>query len=105
MNETKSESSQSKPKQIGKDTRPNRIDDQLKNAIQATDSQNSPAKSQEANARSASLSTNVATRLLHMMEEVTRNEITPQTVNAACGCATQIVALMKVNIEMKKAGM
>lgn len=105
MTNTKSESNQPKPKQTGSDTPPNRIDSQLKSAIQAMDSQSLPDKSPEVNARSTSLSTNVATQLLHLMQEVTRTEITPSSVNAACNCATQIVQLMKVNIEMKKAGM
>lgn len=96
MSDTKKELSQSKP---------SRINTQLKDAIQATDLSSSLAKSSAESDQSKSLSTNVAEHLLHLMLESTKTEVSPKTVHAACACATQIIQLMKVNIEMKRAGM
>jgi len=67
---------------------------------QHTASRNYVEKSQRANDQSMSLSTNVAVQLLHLMKEVTKEEVTPQTVNAACNCATQLINLMKLNVRL-----
>lgn len=53
---------------------------------------------------SQNLSKNLSLQLLAMMKDVTRDEVTPSTVNAACNCATQIHKLLKLNFEMKKEG-
>jgi hypothetical protein len=41
----------------------------------------------------------VAQTLHHLMQEVTREAITPETVKAACLCSGQLVELMRVCIE------
>lgn len=54
-------------------------------------------KSKEASVQSTNLSMNVAQHLLLLMKEVTKQKVDPQTVNAACNCASQIINLIKVN--------
>lgn len=45
------------------------------------------------------LSTTVATQLLDLMQAVTKEEVTPETVNAACNCAKEIHKIIRLNME------
>lgn len=74
------------------------------NQTQASDLGNSLARpgSQET---SVSLSKDLATQLLGLMKRVTDKEVTAQTVNAACNCASEIHKILKLNFEMKKNGL
>lgn len=60
-----------------------------------------PGLSPEVKDPSKSLSMNVAEHLLKLMKDVTKENVTPQTVNAACNCASQMVNLMKINLRLK----
>lgn len=64
-------------------------------------SQSSNAQSPQTTPQSKSLSTNVAEHLLLLMQAVTKDNVNPQTVNAACNCATQMINLMKLNIKLR----
>jgi hypothetical protein len=59
---------------------------------------------QENQALSKNLSMNVAEHLLHLMRTVTKDEVSPSTVQSACHCAQQMYNLMKLNLEVKKQG-
>ena len=54
--------------------------------------------------QSGNLSMKLANNLLNLMEKVTKEDITADTVNAACNCATELNKLFKTNLEMKKSG-
>lgn len=43
--------------------------------------------------------------LADLMKKVTSKDCTPDTVNAACNCASSITELLKVHIEAKKIAM
>ncbi len=47
------------------------------------------------------LSTTVATQLLDLMQQVTKTEVTPETVNAACNCAKEIHKIIRLSLEFK----
>lgn len=53
---------------------------------------------------SISLSKDLATQLLSLMTKVTKDEVTPDTVNAACNCASEIHKILRLNFAMKKEG-
>lgn len=72
-----------------------------KQRTQPTDSSASPSPLAGTSGQSKSLSTNVAEHLLHLMIQVTEGNVNPNTVNAACNCATQMINLMKINIKLK----
>ena len=44
----------------------------------------------------------VAKTLLNLMDRVTEKECSSDTVNAACNCATQIINLIKVHLEVER---
>lgn len=92
MKDTKKESSQSRPqlivKEQGKSTQP-------------LASSPSHVKSNADTKTSPSLSMNVAEHLLWLMKEVTKESVSPQSVNAACNCATQMINLMKLNMKLR----
>lgn len=54
---------------------------------------------------STALSKDLALQLLSLMKSVTAKEVTAQTVNAACGCASEIHKILKLNYEMKRNGL
>jgi len=54
---------------------------------------------------STNLMMDLGDELLGLVKKVTATEITPQTVNAACNCAGEINKLLKLNFEMKRAGL
>lgn len=68
----------------------------------STDSSGSLATSGAENAAQKTLSRNIAEHLLHLMKEVTKKEVSPKTVNAACQCAAELYKVMKLNIELAK---
>lgn len=72
-------------------------------ATRFSDSENSLDKPTQQT--SESLSKDVATQLLGLMKNVVKDEISPQTVNSACKCAREIHGILKLNLEMKKAGL
>ena len=73
--------------------------------IRSSGSALSAVNSGEAKSPSPNLSTSIAEHLLVLMKDVTKQEVSPSTVEAACKCAQQMYNLMKLNIEMKKLGM
>ncbi len=72
--------------------------------IQAPDSGSSLTK-QGSQETSISLSKDLASQLLGLMKKVTDKEISAQTVNSACNCASEIHKILKLNLEMKKHGL
>jgi hypothetical protein len=53
---------------------------------------------------SATFSKDLATQLLDLMKRVTKDAVTPDTVNAACNCASEIHKILRLNFAMKKEG-
>lgn len=51
-----------------------------------------------------SLSDCVTERLLYLMKAVTKDEVSPSTVKAACECAQQMYNIMKLSLAMKNQG-
>lgn len=52
---------------------------------------------------SENLSKSVATRLLDLMNDVNKDDVTPESVNAACNCAAQIHKILRLNFDIKRA--
>ena len=73
--------------------------------VRSSVSTNSPQNLSVAKSPDKNLSTNIAEHLLLLMKDVTKQEVSPSTVKAACECAQQMYNLMRLNIEMKKLGM
>lgn len=48
------------------------------------------------------ISSRVVNSLADLMEAVTKKEITPETVNAACNCAGKITEIFKFHLEFEK---
>lgn len=44
----------------------------------------------------------VVTTLENLMNRVTANEVTPETVNAACNCADKITDMLKLHLEVER---
>jgi hemerythrin-like domain-containing protein len=44
----------------------------------------------------------VVMTLQSLMERVTEDKVTPETVNAACNCASRIVDVLRVHIEAER---
>lgn len=44
----------------------------------------------------------VVTTLENLMNRVTENEVTPDTVNAACNCADKITDILKLHLEVER---
>lgn len=67
----------------------------------------SPVSSPQPSAPGASeiLSRDLANQLLGLMKQVTAKEVSPGTVNAACACASEIHKILKLNFQMKMAGL
>lgn len=61
-----------------------------------------PLLTQSEPVNSANLPKNVSLQLWHLMNEITKSEITPATVNAACNCASSIHKFLKLNLELKR---
>lgn len=53
---------------------------------------------------SSNLSKTLALELMGLIKQVNKNEVTPETVNASCNCASQIYKILKMQYEMKKEG-
>lgn len=51
---------------------------------------------------SASFSKDLATQLLDLMKKVTKDEVNPQTVHAACSCASEIHKILALNYRIKR---
>ncbi len=51
---------------------------------------------------SEDLPRSVSIQLYGLMNEVTRESVTPQSVAAACKCAAEIQKMLKINLEMMK---
>ncbi len=51
----------------------------------------------EIHVKPMNLSSSVGKHLLNIMEKVTQDEVTPQTVMAACQCAKEIRELIRLN--------
>lgn len=54
---------------------------------------------------SKNLNRDLAGQLLDLMTRVTKDDVTPDTVNAACNCAAQIHKILKLNFDMQKEGL
>jgi len=51
---------------------------------------------------SENLPTHVSMQLYGLMKSVTKDKITPETVNAACNCASQICKIIDLSIKAEK---
>lgn len=51
---------------------------------------------------SLTLSKDLSLRLLSLIEEVTKREVTPATVNSACKCAAEINKLLRLGMELRR---
>lgn len=49
------------------------------------------------------LSSTVAGRLLDLMNNVTKDDVNPETVNAACNCAKEIHKIIRLNLELERS--
>lgn len=47
-------------------------------------------------------SRSVVKRLERMMDDVTKEKATPETVNAACNCAGRIVDILRLHLELER---
>lgn len=65
-------------------------------------SDNQLTKQSEEKSVSGGSSKTVVKQLIGLMEEVTKKEVTPNAVNAACNCAKQIKDLLRLEFEMLK---
>lgn len=54
---------------------------------------------------STSLPKNLSLELLGLLRSVTKDEVTPRTVDAACKCAREIHKILDLNFRMKQKGM
>lgn len=54
---------------------------------------------------SENLPKNVSMQLFNLMNKIVQDEVSPQTVKAACQCATEIHRMLKFNLELKKNGL
>lgn len=59
---------------------------------------------QEKPESSVNLSKNLAIKLVKLIDDVTKDEVTPQTVNAACNAASEVTKILRLNFEIKKQG-
>lgn len=75
--------------------------------IQCSDSEKrlSKQESQQVPQTSEILSQNVGLYLFDMMKTVTKDDVNPTTVNAACKCAEEIHKIMRLNFDIKKLGL
>ncbi len=53
---------------------------------------------------SESLPKSVSLQLLELMQKVVSDEVNPQTVGAACKCASEIHKMLRLNLDMSKSG-
>ena len=60
--------------------------------------------SETENSQSTSFSKDCIEHLLGLMKTVTSTKVNPDTVNAACNCATAIYKLIDVNLRYSKYG-
>jgi len=70
-----------------------------------TGSKDLSPQSTEARSQSPRLSRDIAMQLFSLMTKVSEKEITPATVRASCECAKELHKLLKLNFDMRKAGL
>lgn len=75
-----------------------------KTETRSTGSIDSSPKSGLGDDRQKNLSMSIAEHLLDLMKSVTKDSVSPKTVNAACQCASELHKLMKLNLEMRRRG-
>ena len=63
-----------------------------------------PKSDPETPSESQSLSKNLATSLMGLIDKVNAEGVTPESVNASCNAASQIYKILRLNFEMKKEG-
>lgn len=73
--------------------------------IQPLDSEKQLENSERATETSSNLSRNVSLELLDLMKRVNGSEVTPESVNAACNCASQIHKILRLNFDMHRQGL
>lgn len=59
---------------------------------------------QETLKSSDTLSKDLALSLMGLINDVNKNGVTPETVNASCNAASQIYKILRLNFEIKKSG-
>lgn len=69
--------------------------------IQCLDSEKQLAKQEEL-VTSENLPRTVSLQLLNLMKSIVADDVNPQTVSAACKCASEIHKMIKINIELIK---
>lgn len=54
--------------------------------------------------RSDSLSRDLSLSLMGLIDDVNKDGVTPESVNASCNAASQIYKILRLNFEMRKEG-
>jgi len=75
---------------------------ETKNLTHSMASQNSATKQPEEKSPSTPISVSLATHLFELAKTVTKNDVNPQTVRAACECASEIHKLLELQIKAKR---
>jgi uncharacterized protein HemY len=70
----------------------------------STGLQNSDKPQSEATPTSTPISASLAMHLFELSKKVTADQITPETVRAACACASEIHKLVDLQMRAKKQG-
>lgn len=60
------------------------------------------AKQKEEKSPLSTLSSSVATQLLGLMKDVTKDDKSPAAVNAACNCAKQLHQMLRLEFEARR---
>ena len=69
------------------------------NPVSVSEKQSQNLEDQET---STNLPRNVSLQLYKLMKQVVENDVNPETVKAACNCATEIHRMIKLNLELQK---
>lgn len=73
--------------------------------VSVSEKQLSKPENQVVPSTSETLSQSVGLYLYEMMRAVTKDDVNPQTVNAACKCAEEIHKVLRLNFDIKKIGL
>lgn len=76
-----------------------------KNETPSTASPGSDTKQLEATSKLPAISASLVTHLFELSKTVVKDEVTPETVAAACKCASEIHKLLDFRLQAKRAGM
>lgn len=77
---------------------------ELKSAVQTHSSASGMTSEVGTQRESSQLSKNLAVKLMSLIEDVNKDGVSAETVNASCNAAAQIYKILRLNFEMKKEG-